>query len=320
MKPTTFSAALFALASVGAAQAQQDAITTAASTTDWTGFYLGANIGGAWNNTCNTWEPGHVITSGSYPGLATKFYDRDCPNDGKFIGGLDLGYNFQYNQWVWGLKADYDFVEGSSSHSRSYTFTTAPGYPIPSGTFTGSSKINPDGIILLGPRIGYAFDNWLPFFRVGGAFAVGSHEASLNYTPTISSGPSVNPLIATVPATTLTAGKDFDSSGWNVGAGLDYKFGGGPWSFALEYNYVNLGHGSSDNFSCSTEKGKVPPICTTYANLSLDNIHNSFTMNMFRVGFHYSFGRRAETPPAESPPPAEAAAAPAAPAAPAVDV
>jgi hypothetical protein len=34
-------------------------------------------------------------------------------------------------------------------------------------------------------------------------------------------------------------------------------------------------------------KGTVPPLCAKYANSEPENIHNSFTMNMFRVGFHY---------------------------------
>jgi hypothetical protein len=48
---------------------------------------------------------------------------------------------------------------------------------------------------------------------------------------------------------------------------------------------VNLGKGTNSTFTCTASA----PICARYANLSLDNIHNSFTMNMFRVGFHYSF-------------------------------
>jgi hypothetical protein len=51
---------------------------------------------------------------------------------------------------------------------------------------------------------------------------------------------------------------------------------------------VNLGKGTNSTFTCSTAKAR-PELCNTYANFSLDNIHNSFTMNMFRVGFHYSF-------------------------------
>jgi opacity protein-like surface antigen len=73
-----------------------------------------------------------------------------------------------------------------------------------------------------------------------------------------------------------------------VGFGIDYDIQG-PWSFTAEYNYVNLGKGTNSTFTCQTAKGTPPSVCNTYANFSLDNIHNSFTMNMFRVGFHYSF-------------------------------
>jgi hypothetical protein len=59
----------------------------------------------------------------------------------------------------------------------------------------------------------------------------------------------------------------------------------GPWSVTAEYNYVNLGKGTNSTFTCTGSAS----LCSRYAGLSLDNIHNSFTLNMFRVGFHYGF-------------------------------
>src|SRR5271169_2104687 len=105
MKLKILSAALLVSASIGAAHAQ-DIIATAG--TDWRGFFIGGNIGGAWSHTCDDWEPGATIRNN--PALANRFYNRDCPNNGDFIGGVDLGYNFQYEQWVWGLKLDYEAV------------------------------------------------------------------------------------------------------------------------------------------------------------------------------------------------------------------
>ena len=84
-----------------------------------------------------------------------------------------------------------------------------------------------------------------------------------------------------------------------MGAGIDYGLSG-PWSFTAEYNYVNLGKGTNSTFTCSTAHDRSAHL-QRYANLSLDNIHNSFTMNMFRVGFHYSFGGRSEPPAATAP-------------------
>ena len=149
--------------------------------------------------------------------------------------------------------------------------------PFRAGTYTASGKVSPNGIFLLGPRVGYAVDQWLPYFRVGGAFASGQHTGELSYTP----------VGDTAPTNFFAGGKNFKSSGWNVGFGIDYDLQG-PWSFTAEYNYVNLGKGTNSTFTCSTAKGTPPTLCNTYANFSLDNIHNSFTMNMFRVGFHYS--------------------------------
>ena len=101
------------------AASAQDVIATV-SNNPWEGFFVGANIGGAWNHTCQRLEslerPSPAAVT---PALANAFYNRDCPNNGNFIGGVDFGYNFQIDQWVWGFKADYDAV-GSKTYNRSY--------------------------------------------------------------------------------------------------------------------------------------------------------------------------------------------------------
>src|SRR5208283_2982488 len=240
MKIKLLTAAALTLAAVGAAQAQ-DVISVANN--PWEGFFAGANIGGAWNHSCQSWEPGTAITSGSNPALANAFYNRDCPNNGNFIGGVDFGYNFQIDQWVWGFKADYDAV-GNKSYNRSYTYTgnanTGADTGIPNGTYAINGKVSPNGIGLLGPRIGYAVDQWLPYFRAGAAFAGGQHTSSLSYTPTG----------ATIPAATFSGGKNFKSSGYAVGVGVDYGVQG-PWSVRAEYNYVNLGKGTNSTYQCT---------------------------------------------------------------------
>ena len=76
---TIRSAALFALASVGVAQAQ-DIITTAGA--DWRGFFVGANIGGAWNHTCQSWDPGPGITGN--PALANRVLQSRLPQQRQF--------------------------------------------------------------------------------------------------------------------------------------------------------------------------------------------------------------------------------------------
>ena len=60
MKFTRRVAALLALTSLAGAAYAQDII--AVQNTPWKGFYAGGNIGGAWNHTCSSWEPGPTIT------------------------------------------------------------------------------------------------------------------------------------------------------------------------------------------------------------------------------------------------------------------
>ena len=275
MKFTCRAAALLALTAVAGAASAQDVIATVQN--PWEGWFVGANIGGAWNHTCDSWEPGPLVTGGGFPTLANKFYNRDCPNNGNFIGGVDGGYNFQSDQWVWGFKIDYEAV-GSSSKSVSRNFVSGiPGYPIPDGTYTASGKVSPNGILLVGPRVGYAVDEWLPWVRLGGAFTSGSHDLNLTYTP--AGGGATQ---------SFTGSKNQQNHGFNVGLGVDYGVSG-PWSLVAEYNYVKLNKGSNSDVNCSSSSIKGSAFCTAYANFDLDNIHNSFTMNMFRVGVHYSF-------------------------------
>ncbi len=59
----------------------------------WTGFYLGANVGGAWSNSTIT----DNVTGAS---LSTD-------NSG-FIGGGQVGFNYQVNNWVFGVEWDID--------------------------------------------------------------------------------------------------------------------------------------------------------------------------------------------------------------------
>ena len=60
MKLTSRVAALLALTALAGAASAQDIIAT--QNTPWKGFYAGGNIGGAWNHTCSSWEPGPTIT------------------------------------------------------------------------------------------------------------------------------------------------------------------------------------------------------------------------------------------------------------------
>jgi outer membrane immunogenic protein len=263
MKLVCRSAALLALAAVGATASAQDVIATASD--QWKGFYAGGNIGGAWNTTCNSWTPNNGISN---PAIATAFYNRTCPNNSTFIGGVQIGYNFQSDQLVWGFGLDYEFLSGKNkSRSINYTGPTPP----PDGTYTFSGKLSPNGFALVGPRIGYAIDNWLPFFRIGGVFTSGSHNSTATFTDSTGTA-------------TFAGGKNFKANGFGLGFGAEYMLAD-SWSIRTEYNYISLGKGSTSQVSCT---GPVAT-CAAFANTELESLHNKFTASIVRVGINYKF-------------------------------
>ena len=79
----------------------------------WTGFYVGANAGGAWGR-------GSDSNSFFFPAATTT---GNFNLSGAVAGG-QLGYNWQTANWVFGLETDADWssVQGSTSAGVSASF------------------------------------------------------------------------------------------------------------------------------------------------------------------------------------------------------
>jgi opacity protein-like surface antigen len=104
---------------------------------NWSGFYLGANLGGAWTSgSLNI--PGNNL----YGGLT------------EFIGGVQAGYNFQFGHFLFGVEGDFDGA----------TFAH-PALPTPT---LGSVSQNWIGTVA--GRIGLVQDNWLLYGKFGGGW------------------------------------------------------------------------------------------------------------------------------------------------------
>jgi len=66
---------------------------------NWTGFYIGGHVGGAFRGNDNN------LLGGS--------------NDGTFMGGAQGGYDVQFSQnWVAGLEANYSFLDTGSNFAN----------------------------------------------------------------------------------------------------------------------------------------------------------------------------------------------------------
>jgi outer membrane immunogenic protein len=253
-------AAVFASALMaGAAHGQSD--------TPWAGAYAGVNAGGASMETCNAWTPSGTLVGPASPGA---FSLRNCSGGG-LVGGVQIGENFQTRRLVFGVGADLDFWS-AKTHSSSLKYA---GQALPAGTYTSSGKLSPSDFIAIGPRIGYAGDQWLPYLRMGAILGSGSSGGALNYAPTGSAKPLVS----------WNGGRSFAGSGWVAGGGTEMGLNG-AWSISAEYLHVNLGKGSSSAFACNGSTAA----CAAFSGTLLESAHDRFTANLFRVGINYWFG------------------------------
>jgi outer membrane immunogenic protein len=199
------SAALLCLsASTAAFAADLGYRTAVAPVYNWTGFYLGANLGGGWSSGTLT----DNVTGASITGTS----------DG-IVGGGTFGYNWQFApNWVVGFEGTFD----GSSIRRSNTAVNATYLTVPV-TIQGSA--NSDWNTTAAARIGYAQDNLL-FYAKGGAAWV-DNSASIT---ALAARPHFGWVGGTVSAGNTTAG-------WVAGGGVEYGLTR-AWTVKAEYDYL----------------------------------------------------------------------------------
>lgn len=153
---------------------------------NWSGFYLGGHVGGAWSS-----EEARDIANGVI---------GSTDPDG-FIGGLQVGYNWQADRWVFGIEGDWSWsgADGSTMLSGPTTFSSDHNWY---ATLTG--------------RVGYAWDNWLWYVKGGAAWS--DMEYRFGGFGTLSD----------------------TRVGWTVGTGVEWALAP-QWSAKLEYNFLDFG-------------------------------------------------------------------------------
>jgi outer membrane immunogenic protein len=159
---------------------------------NWTGFYIGGHIGGAFagDNSIGT-------------GVTAS-------NNGKFLGGLQAGYDWQFApSWVLGIEGQYSWLSGTN---QSVTFG------VPGAVFVYSD--NQRGLASVTGRIGYTWGPALIYAKGGYAYA--DYSSSLTFN---GAGVAISSK----------------SDGYTVGGGLEYLFAPN-WSGKIEYQYYDFGN------------------------------------------------------------------------------
>jgi outer membrane immunogenic protein len=208
----------------------------------WTGFYVGANVGGAWtpNNSSSDFAPlfPPFIVLAPQAAIPTLFPGQLASltgggNQSGVIGGGQIGYNWQVQQFVLGVEAD---IVGTGLKGSSASATRTFGPPILLATVNQTVNVDfghIDWMASFRGRAGFAWDRAL-FYVTGGA-AVAEIGGS---TTTVVNGPGI-----AIPAGTFTASNGGSTTrwGWTVGGGVEWAFSQN-WSLAGEYRYTDFGN------------------------------------------------------------------------------
>ena len=201
----------------------------------WAGFYVGLNAGYVWGRSSM-----HDVNS--YNGPPDIDYD---PRG--FQGGGHAGYNWQINQFVFGVEGEVGYM----AWNKSQQYPPYVGVRSPNDS-TASTSDGAFGVVA--GRFGVAFNNYLLFAKGGGIFTG-----------------ITNNFIDTDPiGTTLVSTPTSDRIGWTVGGGIEYAFARN-WAARVEYAHYAFGTKTSTGTN---------PAGTTFSfdhKLSADSVRGGIT-------------------------------------------
>lgn len=223
----------------------------------WTGFYVGATVGGIWGS-------GNASVAATYGGttLGSAYIPTSLgAGTSGWEGGGEVGYNFQSGMAVFGIEDDLQWLSNSMSVTRSGAALPAP----VGGNLTTTASANMNWLGTTRLRLGLATlaDQRLLLYTTGG-LAYGGGSASIN---------------ATAPGGFSWSGSGGATQvGWTVGLGAEYAFTNN-WTVKGEYLYYNL---SSYNYFTS------PNLVAAGSGLALSS-RVTPEGSIFRVGLNYKF-------------------------------
>jgi outer membrane immunogenic protein len=165
---------------------------------NWSGWYIGAHAGAAWQNTqTDSVNPVYGYALGS-----TSFSKTG------FIGGGQIGYNWQHGNFVFGLEGDISGVSGKNSGNFSFGYTGL------------ESQIR--WLSTVRSRFGLAVGDTMAYMTAG--VAIGGVKNSITH----------------VEGSPFSYSSSKTKVGWTVGGGVEHMLNRN-WTIGLEGLFVDLG-------------------------------------------------------------------------------
>jgi len=231
---------------------------------NWSGLYLGGNIGYGWSNA--NLDAVAVVPFLS-PADGNGILD---PRPKGVVGGAQIGYNWQVGSLVTGVEADFQGsgIKGSANQSTLHPFED-------SGAIVGSSRSTDERLSWFGTlrgRLGMTITPDLLLYGTGG-LAYGRVSNSATTRVFDNDGPTSFPVDFPASVSKVKAG-------WAAGAGAEWMFASN-WSTKIEYLHVDLGNVSAI--------GNVTAPAATIFSGGLVKYTWQTQENIVRAGVNYHF-------------------------------
>jgi outer membrane immunogenic protein len=248
----------------------------------WTGFYGGVNAGGAWSDSNSTtfgaagfiddplWLPAAPFAASASGVLGGS-------QSGGFLGGGQIGYNYQFGSFVLGVETDFQGVAGGGASAQGVGAVFNP--------LTGSNAITTTSVSRRLDRIGTVRGRagWLAtptilLYGTGGfAYAGGSFNVQqASFDDAGFYGPGFGSFTSNGVAT-----------GWTAGGGLEWMFMPN-WSAKVEYLRYDLGSRTA-TLAVAGADFTAPGNGTGIGFINAVRFQSRVNGNIVRAGVNYHF-------------------------------
>ena len=252
----------------------------------WTGLYLGINAGGTWSSSSSVdtdtanLDPGNGLGGETEANITSAALATASVSDSTsgFIGGGQIGYNFQfYNSWVAGIEADIQGIAESSGAHLVFSQGAIAGFPANPIDQNLASSRRQDYLGTVRGRLGFTITPTFLVYGTGG-LAYGQTNSSTSITQIVEND-AVN-----LPNHYSSFGSISNSRvGWTAGGGGEWLFLPN-WSLKVEYLYYDLGS-VSYGLSPLQNFNTTGTLFTSGAPFA----RTSFRGNIVRAGLNYHF-------------------------------
>ncbi len=240
----------------------------------WTGLYIGVHGGAKWESTPQ-WSA--VDPTGTLAPIGLT-----GTNNLGAVGGLQLGYNYQFAPaWVVGVEGDISWAS-SSTQTSTGPLTRVNGALIPAspaavaGQSSVTMAINEQWLASVRGKLGFTgwWNNTMLYATGGIAWA------NAEYTGTTNLGPFATQLASPVSNTS----SDITKTGWVVGGGAEWQATTNIL-LRLEYLYYKI----NGNVNSSAAFVPAPGAPLAGAVLPINYSWSSYNVQVFRVAASYKF-------------------------------